>query len=261
MINFYFDPVIWRIGPVEIGWHGFFLVAAVLAAVAIATRLGRTRGIYGDQILEMALWAVLPAYLAMRLPLLLDRPSEFAGQPLRVLAIWQGGAVIYSALVAIFVVAALYSHRRGIPFGDLADVLIVAVPVADLVGRIGCTINGDTAGIPTGGQWGLVYWHPNSRLPHAWLGVPTWPVPTIIQAWSLATLAVLWLIWRRSPPSGTIALVGLFLIAAGYFVAGFWRPEAILLFGLRQRQIASLIAMAAAAVLLLRRRVRCSGVT
>jgi phosphatidylglycerol---prolipoprotein diacylglyceryl transferase len=261
MINIYLDPVILRSGPITIGWHGFFLVAAVVVALWIDVRLGRARGINGDQILELAVWAVVPAYVAMRLPLVLERPAEFAGQPLRVFAFWEGGAMIYTALVAIFAVAAFYSHRRGIPFGDLADVLIMAIPVADFLGRIGCTLNGDTAGIPTGGQWGLVYWHPNAQVPRAWLGVPTWPVPTIIQAWSLATLAVLWLVWRRSPSRGTVALVGLFLIAAGYFVAGFWRPEVVFLFGLRQRQIASLLAMAAAAVLLLWRRVRRTGVT
>jgi phosphatidylglycerol:prolipoprotein diacylglycerol transferase len=248
--------VIWRSGPITIGWHGFFLVAAVLAALGIAAKLGRLRGINPDQILDLALWATIPTYVAMRLPLVLERPAEFTGQPLRILAIWEGGAMIYTALVAIFAVAALYSHRKGISFGDLADVLIMSVPVADFLLRIGCTLNGDTPGIPTGGQWGLVYWHPNSQIPRAWLGVPTWPVPTIIQAWSLATLAVLWLIWRRAPPRGTVALTGLFLIAAGYFVAGFWRPEVVFLFCLRQRQIASLVGMAAAAVLLLWRRFR-----
>ena len=261
MINIYFDPVIWRSGPVTIGWHGFFLVASVLLVLGIAARLGRTRGISGDHIIEAALWALPLAYVAMRLPLLLERPAEFVQQPLRILAIWEPGGMIYAALIAIFAVAALYSHRKGIPFADLADVLVVAIPAGDLLGRIGCVLNADTPGIPTGGQWGLVYWNPNSQMPRAWLGVPTWPVPFIIQAWSLVTLAVLWLVWRRSPPRGTVALVGLFLIAAGYFVAGFWRPEVVLLFGLRQRQIASLIAMAAAAALLLWRRVRRTGVT
>lgn len=261
MINIYFDPVIWSSGPITIGWHGFFLVMAVLVMFGISARLGRVRGITPDQFLDLFLWAVVPAYVAMRLPLVLERPDAFARQPLRILAIWEGGGMIYSALAAIFAVAALYSHRRGIPFGDLADVLIMGIPLADILGRVGCTLNGDTAGIPTGGQWGLVYWHPNAQIPRAWLGVPTWPVPTIIQIWSLATMAVLWFIWRRSPRRGTVALTGLFLIAAGYFVAGFWRPEVILLLGLRQRQIASLVAMAAAGMLLFRRRIRHSGVT
>ncbi len=261
MINIYLDPVIWRSGSVTIGWHGLFLVAAVLVAIGIAARLGRARGITADQILELALWALVPAYIAMRLPLVLERPEDFAGQPLRILAIWEGGGMVYAVLVVAAVVVALYCRRKGIPFVDLADVLVMAVPAADIVGRIGCTLNGDTPGIPTGGGWGLVYWNPNSLVPSAWLGVPTWPVPTIIQACSLVTLAVLWLIWRRSPARGTVALAGLFLIAAGYFVAGFWRPEVIFLLGLRQRQIASLVGMTAAVAMLLSRWVRHRRIT
>ena len=61
MIDINLDPVLVRLGPVMITWHGFFTAVAVLAGIWLATRFAVERGFTEDDIMSIALWSVVAA--------------------------------------------------------------------------------------------------------------------------------------------------------------------------------------------------------
>ena len=71
------------------------------------------------------------------------------------------------------------------------DVVALALPLGSVVGRLGCTINGDVWELPTNGYWGLVYLNSGSAIPPELLGVPTFPAPMTLQVWNLVLFVLL----------------------------------------------------------------------
>jgi phosphatidylglycerol:prolipoprotein diacylglycerol transferase len=151
-------------------------------------------------------------------------------------------------------VTLLYCFRRRLPFWSLADAAAIAVLAGEIVGRFGCTLNGDVHGIPTGGNWGFVYLHPDALVPFTLRGVPLYPIPLMYQAWLLGTALVLALLHRRQATPGKTFLVYLIAYALGRAVISLWLLESKPGTILNSTQIVSLAVVALALVLLLRLR-------
>ena len=119
----------------------------------------------------------------------------------------------------------------------LLDVLAVAVPLGYVVGRVGCTINGDVWGLPTGGSWGLVYWNSQALIPPELLGVPTFPAPTVLQVWNLGLLVLLLALRRRAFYNGLLFSTYLVGYGACRFIVATWQAGSRYSFGLKFIQL------------------------
>src|SRR5919205_2860489 len=106
--------------------------------------------------------------------------------------------------------------------------------VGQAIGRIGCFINGDAWGAPTGCPCGVVYWHEHALVPPDLIGVPTHPYPLYEIGAVAVLLALLWAAQRRGLRPGTTFL--LMTVGSGAIRSGlsFVRQEAILALGLQE---------------------------
>jgi phosphatidylglycerol:prolipoprotein diacylglycerol transferase len=181
----------------------------------------------------------------------------YAAQPLRILAVNEGGLAVYGGLIGGALALATCARRRQLPFWGLADAVALAIPLGLIVGRVGCTIAGDACGIPTRGAWGLVYTHPDSAVPRYLLGVPTFPAPIAMMLGNAGLLTLLLILRRRVRRVGDLFLAFLVVYSVGRFVLSFWQVEPALLLGLHPTQLAALaVAVAAVPWLLLPRFAR-----
>jgi phosphatidylglycerol:prolipoprotein diacylglycerol transferase len=251
MIHIRLDPTLVQIGPITLAWHGLWLAAGVLLGSLLFVRQGRQKSIDADPLLQLLLWTIVWGYVGARLfhVFLYDWPT-YAAQPLRILAAHTGGLSVYGALVGGTLAVALYTRWKKLPFWVLADAAMVSIAAGEIVGRVGCTIAGDVVGVPTGGAWGLVYWHPDASVPPELLGVPTFPAPTAMQVWNTGLLLLLLLVRDRLQRPGALFLVGMIAYSTGRFVIGIWQLETPLLCGLRPTQLVALIIVCAAALAL-----------
>lgn len=241
IIDVTFDPIIARLGPVELGWHGIFTALAVVAAVWLGLRRAERRGLPAEPLGRVATWALVGGVLGARLFHVLDHLPYYRANPLEGLAVWEGGIAVYGAFLGGIAAALLAARGAELPTWPLLDAAAPAMLVGQAIGRLGCFSNGDAWGAPTGGPWGVVYWHPNDLLPPGLLGVPTHPYPL----YEIAAVALLlgWLgltrDWLRAQPGR------LFLVAAvGYsivrFGLTFFRQETVLFGGLQEAQLVAL---------------------
>jgi phosphatidylglycerol:prolipoprotein diacylglycerol transferase len=250
IINVTFDPIIARLGPFELGWHGIFTALAVMVAVWLGVR--RAAGVTGPTapLDTVVTWAVVGGLVGARLFHVLDHLPDYLADPLAALAIWQGGIAVYGAFLGGLVGGLLAARRAQLPVWPLLDAAAPALLVGQAIGRLGCLSNGDAWGAPTGGAWGIVYWHPHDLLPAALLGVPTHPYPLYEIGAELLLLVGLWLVRRQLARPGTLFLVtvlGYAVIRAGLT---FFRQETVLLWGLQEAQLVALATGLAAAALL-----------
>jgi phosphatidylglycerol:prolipoprotein diacylglycerol transferase len=259
MININIDPILFRWGPVALGWHGLWLAAGVVIGSGVFVHEGRRKGVDFGHLDELILWTVILGYVGARLlHVLLYDWETYAAQPVRILAVHEGGLAVYGALIGGTIAMAGYARWRGLSFWHLVDAAALGIPAGVIVGRVGCTIAGDVCGVPTHGAWGLVYWHPRALVPPYLRGVATFPAPSVLQTWNACLLMLLLVLQRREHLPGVLFLTYMIIYSVGRFVVSFWQVEEPLVVGLKATQVVALAIAGLAILFSLYLRVRAS---
>ena len=244
------DPVIVRLGPLALRWYSLMIMTGVMVGVWLSARFAERRGISADDVYSAAFWIVGGGILGARLAHVVDRLDYYAANPAKIPAIYEGGLAIWGGIIAGGIAGWLYTKRYNVPFWPFADSVAHGTLLGQAIGRIGCIVNGDVAGMPTGGDWGFVYTNPNALLPRPeYFNTPTHPYPLYEMGLDLALFGLLFLVARQVKFDGAVFLV----YCAGYsmirFFLTFVREEELFLFGLQQAQVLSLLVVIVAAYL------------
>jgi phosphatidylglycerol---prolipoprotein diacylglyceryl transferase len=248
------DPVILRLGQFELRWYSLMILAGIAAAVMITVPRARKKGIAPDQIYYGVPWVVLGGIVGARLFYVIDHGEHFLANPTQVFG--GAGAAIYGALAGGIVAAVVYAKIRHIPLGRAADSLAPGVLVGQMIGRVGCIINGDVWGRVTDLPWAFIYTHPNAMLPRELLGQPTHPYPAYEMIWNAFVLLGIWQLERRVKKDWILFLSYLSLYSLGRFILMFVREQRTWIWGLQQTQAVALLVLVIAvpAVIHLARR-------
>ncbi len=237
------NPTIFRFGHLMINWYGVIIMLAILAAVFVAIHEGKRKGISSGTILSLAPWAVLGGIIGARLFHVIDRWDLYAANPFQIFALWQGGLAIWGALAGGGLAAVIFAKRNKIPLGFLADTLVPAILVAQIIGRFACIIDGDAVGGATTLPWAFTYVNPNAMVPPGLLGVPVHPYPVYDQLWNLAGLAIVLKLRYYLKTDGLLFLIYLSIYAVGRFVFTFVRQENIWFWGLQEAQVIAIFTL------------------
>jgi phosphatidylglycerol:prolipoprotein diacylglycerol transferase len=235
------DPTFAHLGPLAIGWHGVFTAVALGTAIWLGMRGARRAGFAEDDVGSVVFWAVIGGFVGARLFYYFDHVGQFRERPQDILAIWQGGIAVYGAFIGGVLAGWVRAWQLWLDAWRLLDVAAPAMLVGQAIGRIGCLLNGDAWGEPTGGEWGVVYTHPDALLPADLIGVPTHPYPLYEIGWDLLVLAGILIVVPRGSKPGTRFLVAVLGYALGRFILTTVRQEPVLVLGLQEAQVVALI--------------------
>jgi phosphatidylglycerol:prolipoprotein diacylglycerol transferase len=249
MIEINIDPVLLRLGPLMITWHGFFTAVGVLAGIWLATRFAVERGFTEDDIMSVALWCVVGGIVGARLFHVVDQWSYYAADPLAIVRVNEGGLAIWGTIVGGPIAGAIYCWRRGLSVPRLLDICGLGLMLGMAIGRLGDIVNGEHHGAATSGPLSVRYTNLQT------LGEPGVSVHLAVGyelLWDIAILAICsWLLYRRLLPRDSMVWWSMIaLYSAGRFVVQFFRIDTPFLFGLSQAQFLS-FAIGAMAVWIL----------
>jgi phosphatidylglycerol---prolipoprotein diacylglyceryl transferase len=237
------DPVIGRLGPLELRWYGVIMMSAVLVGAFAASREARRKGFDPAHVWN-ALLLVLPlGILGARLFHVLDNFERYWRNPGDIIGLQLLGLAIYGAVTGGILGAVLYALWQKLPVARFLDCAAVGLPLAQIVGRFANIINADTWGSPTDLPWGFVYTNPNTMLPRDLLGVATHPTPVYEQLWLIVAFAVVLRARRHLRADGTAIMLYLALYSLGRFFVSIFRVNLPLLWGLKQAQLIALAAI------------------
>ena len=245
-----------RLGPLTLGTYGLLVAAGLFCALLVLQADLRRRGLAADAHAIIGL-SGLAGLFGSKLYHLLETPSEFQAQPLRLFFTQTGFAWFGGLLGGLLTLVLLARHYR-IPALAMLDIASPAAALGYGVGRIGCLISGDgDYGIPTSLPWGMSF--PNGIVPTTERVHPT-PIYEF-----LAALVVFYYLWRvaarllrqRRPAGGVFARY-LVLTGLARFLVEFIRLNPRSVFGLTNAQAASLLSITVGAALLWRAKQQCS---
>jgi phosphatidylglycerol:prolipoprotein diacylglycerol transferase len=241
LIKIGIDPVLVTIGGLKIHWYGIMIAIGLYVGIQVGLREATRRGINRDQIMNVALLAAVLGIIGGRLYYVVqNNPSFYLHHPVEIIAVWQGGMAFFGAMFGGLVAVAISSWRWHIPFWSLLDVGAIGMTIGQAIGRIGNIINGDIVGYKTNG-WGFEYTNPNTFGP---LNVPVQPASLYELLISLALFALLWNLRTRVHPDGMLAMLYIVLYSVSQFFIFFLRDNIVILGGLKQAQVTSLVVIA-----------------
>ena len=250
------DPAL-QIGPIPLHWYGLGYAIAFLVGVRLITPFLQHRGIPPGTTSELVWWNIGMGLLGARLYFDIQQPdlSVFVREPIRIIAVWEGGMAFFGALIACVITCIVFTYLKKLPLWAVIDAGALFATLPQAIGRIGNVINGDILGPPSNLPWAVRYTSPSTFAPH--VGVAYQPAGAYELLVSLALFGLVLLVLSRRPPDG---IAGIFYIAA-YSVSQFLlfytrATEPVIVYGLKQAQVTALVILfvAVPALILLRLR-------
>ncbi len=251
MINININPVAF----LNVRWYGIMVALAILVIVLwMVWQVRKGAKVSYDTVFTAALVGIPSGVVLSRLLHVIDNIviaklhpelaragsvidyTQYPGQ-----IIGGAGLTIWGAVLGAALGIWIYSKFSKLQFGYFADLIVPGLILAQVVGRVGCTINGCCYGLPTSLPWGIIYTHPDSL---ARLGVAVHPT----QVYEIIYLALIFGIilklrgWLK--PDGSLFLVYLSLYSLWRLGIDFLRDGTPFLFGLHQAQIIAIIVLA-----------------
>ncbi len=154
------DPVFLSIGPLQFRWYGLMYVLGFVGTYLIIRSEVRRKGLplTRDDVADLVFWGAMGVVLGGRLGyILFYNPGFYLENPLKLLAVWEGGMSFHGGFLGVVASFALFARRKRISFWALIDMAALCAPVGLGLGRIGNFINGELYGRETTVPWGVVF--------------------------------------------------------------------------------------------------------
>lgn len=160
-----FDPVAFKLGPLQIHWYGLMYLGGFLGAWLLA-EYRRQRGrlpVSRDALGDLAFYAMMGVIVGGRIWYMLFYADIHWvwTDPLALFRVWDGGMSFHGGLLGVLAAGWWWSRRNDIHFFDTIDFVAPIVPVGLGLGRLGNFINGELWGKPDSVSWAMIF--PNAR--------------------------------------------------------------------------------------------------
>jgi phosphatidylglycerol---prolipoprotein diacylglyceryl transferase len=252
------NPVLIKIGGLEVHWYGVLIVLGALLAAWLSTKEAERRGEDPEHVWNLLTWVLILGIIGARLYHVFSTPTgNFVGwayyreHPLDIIMFWNGGfrgLGIYGAVIGGVVGVVIYSRLNHLRFLRWVDICAPGLILAQAIGRMGNRINQELYGPPTNAPWAF---HINPTFPcqeptgspmacgipdrlidaaRQWYATngfhPTFYYEAI---WNVAGFAVLWTLGRRLKDwlrDGDVFFMYMMWYGVGRFWVEMFRPDA-----------------------------------
>ena len=139
-------------------WYGVIITCGLILAVYLCSRWGKRFGISEDNIIDMMLFAVPAALVAIRVyyvvfNLDMYRQADGSLNWGRILNYGDGGLAIYGAIISSAIVLLIFCRKKKLSFLAYADLGVHGLFIGQLIGRWGNFMNVEAYGSATALPW------------------------------------------------------------------------------------------------------------
>ena len=208
------DPVLVQLGPFAIRWYALAYIAGLLSGWRYMLRLNdrQAKMATAEVVDDLLVWTIVGVILGGRLGyVLFYNLPYYVDNPMRALAVWQGGMSFHGGLLGVTVAMVWFARRQQLELLRLSDLMSCAVPLGLFFGRIANFINGELYGRVSDLPWAVIFPHAGPLPRH-----PSQLYEAVLEGAVLFTVLA-WLAWRRDALQRPGFLTGVYL--CGYALA------------------------------------------
>ena len=129
--------------------YGVLIATGFILALLLCGRESRRFGFDADTFYDIAIRLIPLSILGARLYYVLFRLEDYRGEPLRLIAVWEGGLAIYGGIIAGLLTVYFFCRRRKIPVAAMVDLTILGLLTGQILGRWGNFFNREAFGAET----------------------------------------------------------------------------------------------------------------
>jgi prolipoprotein diacylglyceryl transferase len=199
------DPVLLKLGPLELRWYGLLFVGSFFLGLMILTKIYKREGKDPVVLDNLLIYIMIGAVLGSRLVhCFFYEPDFYLAHPIEILKVWKGGLASHGGLAGVLIALYVFAKRYDTPYmWLLARVAIPGALTAAFV-RFGNLFNSEILGLPSDAPWAIIFQRVDM--------VPRHPVQ-LYEAFSYLIIFLLLIaIYRKVTPAfATKILPGVFL--------------------------------------------------
>ncbi len=155
-INWNVDPILFSTGSFSVGWYGVLLAFGFLLGYIILSKIMRGESYPQERIDVMSIYIIVGVVVGLRLGhCLFYDPGYYLTNPLEILKIWEGGLASHGGAIGILIAIWLFTRKYKIPYLAILDRIILIIPLAGGMVRLGNLMNSEILGNPTNVSWGF----------------------------------------------------------------------------------------------------------
>lgn len=140
------NPVAFSVGNIQVRWYGIIIAAALILGVVLGVIEAKRRGFRSEVVLDFMLLAIPIAIVGARLYYVIFEWESYAGNLLKIIAVWEGGLAIYGAVIGGVIAAIVFKAWRRINIGDMLDIAAPSLVISQAIGRWGNFVNQEAHG-------------------------------------------------------------------------------------------------------------------
>ena len=163
------DPVLFHLGSLQVRWYGLLWALGFLFGYFIMKRIYQREKMAEDALDKLLIYMLVSTVVGARLGhCLFYEPDYYLSNPLKILALWEGGLASHGGAIGILIGLWLYMRNynkskkekndlQHINYIWILDRIVVAVCLVGALIRVGNVMNHEIYGTPTSLPWGFVF--------------------------------------------------------------------------------------------------------
>jgi prolipoprotein diacylglyceryl transferase len=200
------DPVLFSIGPLSIHWYGALFATAILSGLQVMKWIFQSEKRNTEALDNLLIYIVVGVIVGARLGhCFFYDPAYYFANPMKIIAIWEGGLASHGGGLGAIIAAAIYSRKHQMSFIWLVDRLAICTALFGFFVRSANFVNSEILGTPSNVPWAVIFSRIDSVARHP---------SQLYEAFAyLAIFFVLLAFYKRAKektPQGSI--LGIFLI-------------------------------------------------
>ncbi len=140
---------------ITIKFYGVIIAFGFVLAALFGGRKAYVWKMSLDHMVDVLIYGIIGAVVGARLYYVAFQWDEYKDNLLSIFKIWEGGLAIYGGIIGGIITAYFVCRKTGLPFLKLLDLIGMALPIGQGIGRWGNFTNQEAFGVNTTSLFGM----------------------------------------------------------------------------------------------------------
>lgn len=152
------EPVFFSLASLNVHWYGLFFAAAIISGFMLMDAIYKKEKKNTQDLESLQIYMVIGIVIGARLGhCLFYDPSYYLANPLKILAIHEGGLASHGGGIGALLATLYYAKKKKVSFLYLLDRLAIATALFAFFVRMGNFMNSEILGTHTEVPWAIVF--------------------------------------------------------------------------------------------------------